>query len=180
MWNQVELSLHESMVRVMNRVATLLPGIVAFILAFLFFLLVGWLIAVIVRRILEAVRFDERMSTGSNAMAEWAPRLTPTQLISRGIFWCFITVGIMVGVSTFAAGTSESVVSGWVLSYELVEIGTPSATLHRMFSSYKHAWRRAGTGRDVQLCFIGAASASGSSAASGSQADGCSVADSEP
>lgn len=117
MWNQVELSLHESMIRVMNRVATLLPGIVAFILAFLFFLLVGWLIAIVVRKILEAVHFDERMSSGSNAMAEWAPRLTPTQLIARGVFWCFITVGIMVGVSTFAAGTSESVVSGWVLAY---------------------------------------------------------------
>jgi MFS family permease len=117
MWNQVELSLHESMVRVMNRVATLLPGIVAFILAFLFFLLVGWLAALIVRRILEAAHFDDRMSGGTKVMAEWAPNLTPTQLIARGIFWAFFTVGVMVGVSTFAAGTSESVVSSWVLSY---------------------------------------------------------------
>lgn len=117
MWNQVELTLHESMVRVMNRAATLLPGIVALILAFLFFLLAGWLAAMVVRRILEAAHFDERMSGGTKVMAEWGPRMTPTQLIARGIFWLFFTVGVMVGVSTFAAGTSESVVSSWILAY---------------------------------------------------------------
>lgn len=117
MWNQVEQSLHESMIRVMNRIATLLPGILAFIVAFLFFLLVGWLLAVAVRRILQAFHFDERMSNGANAIADWTPRLMPSQLVGRIIFWCFVTAGVMVGVSTFEAGTSENVVSGWILAY---------------------------------------------------------------
>ena len=37
MWSQVSQSLHESMARVISRIATLLPGILAFILAVLFF-----------------------------------------------------------------------------------------------------------------------------------------------
>ena len=117
MWDQVSQSLHLSMGRVMNRVATLLPGILAFILAFLLFLFIGWLLAWLVRRILVAVRFDERMSRGTNAIAELTPRLTPSQLIGRVVFWCFLTAGVMVGVSAFEAGSSENVVSGWILGY---------------------------------------------------------------
>lgn len=117
MWEQVEQSLHSSMGRVMNQIATLLPGILAFIVAFLLFLLIGWLLAVIVRRILAVFHFDERVSRGANAIAEWSPRATPSLLISRVVFWCFVIAGIMVGVSAFEAGTSEHIVSGWILGY---------------------------------------------------------------
>ncbi len=117
MWNHVQQSLQSSMSRVMERIATLLPGILAFILAFLLFLFIGWALAWVVRRILTALHFDDRMSGGANAIAEWSPRLTPSQLVGRIIFWCFLTAGVMVGISAFEAGSSESVVSGWILGY---------------------------------------------------------------
>jgi hypothetical protein len=117
MWQQVEQSLHSSMGRVMNKIATLLPGILAFIVAFLFFLLIGWLLSVAVTRILTALRFDERMGRGANAMAEWSPRATPSLLIGRIVFWCFVIAGIVVGASAFEAGTSENILSGWILGY---------------------------------------------------------------
>jgi len=117
MWQQVEQSLHSSMGRVMNKIATLLPGILAFIVAFLVFLLVGWLLAWLVRRILSAVGFDERVKGGASAIAEWSPRATPSLLIGRVVFWCFVTAGVVVGVSAFEAGTSEHIVSGWILGY---------------------------------------------------------------
>ncbi len=117
MWQQVEQSLHSSMGRVMNKMATLLPGVLAFIVAFLFFLLVGWILAWLVGRILAALRFDERMRGGASAMAEWSPRATPSLLIGRIVFWCFAIVGVVVGVSAFEAGTSEHILSGWVLGY---------------------------------------------------------------
>lgn len=117
MWNQVEQSLHSSMGRAMESLARLLPGILAFILALLLFLLIGWILAWIVRRILAAVGFDERMSRTAPTMADWSPRLAPSQLVGRIIFWCFLTAGVMVGVSAFEAGSSENVVSGWILGY---------------------------------------------------------------
>jgi hypothetical protein len=117
MWNQVEQSLHSSMDRAMESLARLLPGILAFILAFLLFLLIGWILAWVVRRILAALGFDERMSRSAPTMTEWSPRLTPSQLVGRIVFWCFLTAGVMVGVSAFAAGSSENVVSGWILGY---------------------------------------------------------------
>lgn len=117
MWDQVEQSLHSSMGRVMNKIATLLPGILAFIVAFLFFLLVGWLLALLIRRILTALHFDERMSRGASAIAEWTPRITPSLLVARIVFWCCVLAGVLVGVSAFEAGTSENILSGWVLAY---------------------------------------------------------------
>ena len=115
MWQQMEQSLHSSMGLVMNKIATMLPGILAFIVAFLFFLLLGWLVSWIVSRILSGLRFDERMGRGANAMAEFSPRATPSLLIGRIVFWCFVIAGVVVGVS--ALGTSEQIVSGWMLAY---------------------------------------------------------------
>lgn len=117
MWDQVKQSLQASMGRAMESLAQLLPGILAFIAAFLLFLFIGWALAWVARRILQAIGFDERMSHGANAFAEWSPRLTPSQLVGRVIFWCFLTVGIMVGISAFAAGSAEKLVSGWILGY---------------------------------------------------------------
>jgi hypothetical protein len=115
MWQQVEQSLHSSMGLVMNKIATLLPGILAFIVAFLFFLLLGWLVSWIVIRILSGLRFDERIGRGANAMAEFSPRATPSLLIGRVVFWCFVIAGVVVGVS--ALGTEEHTISGWMLAY---------------------------------------------------------------
>src|ERR1700733_389555 len=117
MWQEVEQSLHSSMSRVVNKIATLLPGILAFIVAFLFFLLVGWLMAAIVRWILKALHFDERMNRGGNAISEWTPRITPSLLVARIVFWFWVIAGIVVGASAFEAGTSEQIVSGWILAY---------------------------------------------------------------
>lgn len=117
MWDQVEQSLHSSMGLVMNKIARLLPGILGFIVAFLFFLLVGWVLSLLVRWFLQALRFDERMSHGTGGIQEWTARVTPSILVARIVFWFCVVAGVVVGVSAFEAGTSDNVVSGWVLAY---------------------------------------------------------------
>jgi hypothetical protein len=117
MWQQVESSLHESMGRVFTKIATLLPGILAFVLVLLVFLLVAWLAAVVVRRVLHALKFDERMSSGTNALTEWAPVHTPTILVAKVVFWSFVVIGILVGVSAFEAGSAESGISAYIFAY---------------------------------------------------------------
>jgi hypothetical protein len=117
MWDQVENSLHQSMARVINKIATLLPGILAFIVALLIFLVIAWALAMLVRRILIAVRFDERMGKGTSAIAEWTPRYTPTLLVTRCVFWGFAIIGLLLGISAFEAGSSEAGISAYVFSY---------------------------------------------------------------
>lgn len=117
MWQQVEQSLRASMERVFTKIATLLPGILAFVLALLVFLLIAWLAAFLVRRVLVAIRFDERTNTGASTLSEWAPRQTPTALATRIAFWCWVVIGILVGVSAFEAASSESGISAYVFAY---------------------------------------------------------------
>lgn len=117
MWDQVENSLHQSMARVINKIATLLPGILAFIVALLIFLVIAWALAMLVRRILMAVKFDERMGKGTNAISEWTPRYTPTLLVTRCVFWGFVIIGLLLGISAFEAGSSEAGISAYVFSY---------------------------------------------------------------
>ncbi len=116
MWDQIEDSLKQSMGRVINRIAILLPGILAFVLAVLLFMAVAWLLATLVRRVLLAVKFDERVSLGTNAMAEWTPRQTPTMLATRIVFWGTVIMGVLVGVSAFEAATAQSGISEYVFA----------------------------------------------------------------
>src|ERR1700691_5170772 len=98
MWTQVSQSLHESMARVISRIATLLPGILAFILAVLFFAAVAWALPWLVRSLWDGIRIDERLARGTNAVSEWSPPYPPPTLIPRVVFWCVVLIGFLVGL----------------------------------------------------------------------------------
>jgi hypothetical protein len=117
MWQQVEESLRGSMGRVFTKIATLLPGILAFVLVLIIFLLIAWLAAMLVRWILRAVKFDERTNSGSNALSDWTSRHTPSILVTRVVFWSFVIIGVLVGVSAFEAGSAEAGISAYIFAY---------------------------------------------------------------
>lgn len=117
MWSQVEQSLLESMQRAFESIATLLPGIIACVLAILIFVLLAWGAAWLTRLILEAVNFDARMSRGTVTLAEWTPAYTPTQWVMRLVFWIIVIFGLLVGISALNAGSYGSPISQSLLGY---------------------------------------------------------------
>lgn len=117
MWNHIEQALHDSMGRVMTKVAQLLPGILVFIVALLVFLALAWLIAALLKRILVAMKFDERIGRGSGSIAELSPEYTPTFLTTRLVFWGIIVLGVLVGLSAFEASSAEPEVAEYVFAY---------------------------------------------------------------
>src|SRR6201996_2370305 len=116
MWNQVSGTLSYSMAQALGRFASLLPGILAFLVAVVLFSLIGWLLAWVVRRILISVNFDERLGRGTEAVTEWSPRQTPAGLVSRLVFWVFVVIGVTVGVDAFGA-SSQSAIAMVLLGY---------------------------------------------------------------
>ncbi len=116
MWHGVINTLGDSMERVMSRLAALLPGIFAFVVAVVIFALIGWGLAWVVRRCLTALRFDERAGRGTSALSEWSPRQTPTRLIAGLVFWVLFIIGIAVGIEAFGASANSLIAVG-VLSY---------------------------------------------------------------
>lgn len=117
MWNQVGQSLQQSMERVFEQIAMLLPGVFAFVVAIFIFVALGWGAAWLTQMVLNWIGFDERMTRSATRIAEWTPTYTPTRLVTRVVFWSFVLIGLLVGVSAFAAGSSEPAVSDAIFDY---------------------------------------------------------------
>ena len=117
MWNHIEQALHDSMGRVMTKIATLLPGILAFIATLLIFLALAWVVAALLRWVLQALKFDERVGRGNRSIAELSPAHTPTVLATRLVFWGIVVLGVLVGLSAFEASSAEPGAAAYVFAY---------------------------------------------------------------
>ena len=109
---QIGSALHPSIHRIVLVLASFLPGILAFLLAVLVFALIGWGLAALIRRLLIAVRFDERLATreapgSTGIITEWSPSNSPTVLAQRVTFWLLVLAGIAIGISAFDASYAE-------------------------------------------------------------------------
>ena len=112
MGQQIELALRQSIHRIVLVLVSFLPGVLAFLLALVIFSLIGWAISAVLRRLLTALRFDERLASretaGSPAMiADWSPANSPTLLASRFTFWVCVLAGVALGISAFDASYSN-------------------------------------------------------------------------
>jgi len=116
MWQQIVQSLQDSIGRVITKIATLLPGIVAFVLVLILFLVVATGLAWVTRQLLAALRFDSRFAQHPS-LAEWSPAQSPSSVVSQVVFWFFVLAGVLVGVSAFEAGSSEAGISAYVFAY---------------------------------------------------------------
>jgi hypothetical protein len=109
MWQQVQFALQASLARVLTKVATLLPAVLSLVVAVLICGLLGLFLGYILRRILVAFKFDERVKANSPAgLLHWTPMQVPSLMLSRVVFWCGIFFGLVLGVAAFGAAYSPS------------------------------------------------------------------------
>jgi hypothetical protein len=123
MGQQIESALRQSIHRIVLVLVSFLPGILAFLLALIVFTLIGWALSALLRRLLTAVRFDERLASrefpGAPAViADWSPSSSPTLLAARVTFWVCVLAGIAIGISAFDASyAADSRYSVFLLPY---------------------------------------------------------------
>jgi len=91
------------MYRVLSLFIAILPGILAFFVALGLFTLVGMLLSALLRKILTAAKFDDRITRDRVVSTDWAPSSSPTALIARASFWACVLLGLVIGVSAFDA-----------------------------------------------------------------------------
>lgn len=104
MWIQIQHVLNDSMMKVITKVANLLPGIVALVVALVVSFVLAWVIASLLRRSLRSIQFDDRLVTwGLSSLSEWSPSGSPTLLAVRVVSWAIIIIGFLVGLSAFDA-----------------------------------------------------------------------------
>lgn len=122
MGQQIEFALGQSVHRVVLMLVSFLPGILAFLLALVVFTLLGWGLAALMRRILTAIHFDERISSRREASAAvnisgWSHSYSPTSLASRASFWVCEFIGVALGLSAFDTSYAHDNVSISLLPY---------------------------------------------------------------
>lgn len=102
MWEQVRQALVDSTAHFLTRFASLLPGLAALIVALFFSIILAWVLAAIVRRVLTSLHFDERMCRwGFASLADWSPMNSPTRLVSRSLAGLVIITGFLIGIAAF-------------------------------------------------------------------------------
>jgi hypothetical protein len=123
MGQQISTALLQSIHRIILVLVRFLPGVLAFLLAVIIFALIGAGLAALVRRLLTALHFDDRLAAheaaGSPAqLADLSPARSPSLLLSRAAFWLCILAGLAIGISAFDASyASDSHVSAFLLPY---------------------------------------------------------------
>jgi hypothetical protein len=124
MWQQVELALSQSAHRALVTLANFLPGLLALMLAVIILTVVGALLAAVLRRVLTALRFDERLAHSSVIPIEWTPSHSPTVLVTRAAFWGSVILGCLIGISAFdAAYAGNSQMSIFLVPYLTHSVG---------------------------------------------------------
>jgi hypothetical protein len=124
MWQQVHSALSQSAHRVLFKLASFLPGLVALLVAVIVLALVGAALAAILRRILISAKFDERLARNStDALSDWSPSGSPTLLVARIVFWACVVLGFIIGISAFDASSNGSQISTFLLPYLTHSVG---------------------------------------------------------
>lgn len=124
MWQQVHDSLSQSAHRVLFKLASFLPGLVALLVAVLVLALIGAAVAALLRRVLTSAKFDERMARNSpDAISDWSPSGSPTLLVARIAFWACVALGFIIGISAFDASSNGSQISTFLLPYLTHSVG---------------------------------------------------------
>ena len=116
MGQQVANALRDSMHRVLVKLVSFLPGLLALLLAVLILTAIGWGLAALIRRVLFAARFDERFARNQNTtVADWSPDHSPSALIARIVFWGCVVLGCIIGISAFDASYPGNLEIGTIL-----------------------------------------------------------------
>ncbi len=125
MGQQIAFALKDSMHRVLVKLVSFLPGLLALLVAVIVLTAIGALLATILRRILIAAKFDERFARTQNAtVADWSPGHSPTVLIARTAFWACVLLGCIIGISAFDASYSgNSQIAAILIPYLTHSVG---------------------------------------------------------
>jgi hypothetical protein len=107
-WNHMSDALHQSVYRVSSLLISILPGLLAFVLALGLLTAAGILLSWVLRRGLTAAKFDERVARNQTSVADWSPGHSPTALVGRAAFWSCVVLGLVIGILSFGASYSAA------------------------------------------------------------------------
>jgi hypothetical protein len=84
---------------------------VALIMALLISIVLAWILAIVVRRLLTGIHFDEQLKRwGFPSIGQWSPMNSPTRLVSRTVACLVILSGFLIGIAAIDAESTSLLV----------------------------------------------------------------------
>jgi hypothetical protein len=103
-WSHMTDALQQSVYRVVSLLVSILPGLLALIIALAVLTGIGIFLSWALRKTLTALKFDDRFArSATTGVADWSPSHSPTALVGRVAFWGCVLLGLVIGVSAFDA-----------------------------------------------------------------------------
>jgi uncharacterized membrane protein len=124
--HHMSAALSDSVNRVLALLVSILPGLLAFILAVAILTAVGVFLSWGLRKLLTSMKFDERMARSNNSgISDWSPNHSPSVLIGRTAFWVCVVLGLIIGIFSLDASYSSngSYLSASLLPYLTRSVG---------------------------------------------------------
>ncbi len=124
--HHMSAALSDSVNRVLALLVSILPGLLAFILAVAILTAIGVFLSWALRRLLTGMKFDERMARSTTSgISDWSPNHSPTVLVGRVAFWACLVLGLIIGIFSLDASYSSngSYLSASLLPYLTRAVG---------------------------------------------------------
>ena len=117
MLDQVNDALRQAIGGVLTSLGSFLPIVVGLVVAVVVAALFGWLLSALCGRVLQWLRFDQRLEQlGFETIAEWSPGRSPTLLVRRLLFWLVLLFGMLAGLASMDPSLMPTM-AGRLLSY---------------------------------------------------------------
>ena len=124
--HHMSAALSDSVNRVLSLLVSILPGLLAFILAIGLMTGIGIFLSWALRKVLSGMKFDERLARNrATGISDWSPGHSPTALVGRIVFWGCEVIGLIIGIFSLDASYSPngSYLSASLLPYLTRAVG---------------------------------------------------------
>jgi hypothetical protein len=89
--------------RIVDGIASFLPGVLAFLLLLVTALIVAIIVRFAVFRALQGLEFDRRAELLGVSLAEWTPSRSASKLVAAVAYWTVLVIGLLLGLTALDA-----------------------------------------------------------------------------
>jgi len=103
MMQDIERALSQTGTRIIDSIASLLPGTLVLLVLLLGSLLLAVIVRYVVLRGLRGIDFDRYAEVLGLSLAEWTPSRSAAQLVASTAYWTILATGLLLGLSALGA-----------------------------------------------------------------------------
>jgi hypothetical protein len=89
--------------RIVDGIASFLPGALALLLLLVTALIVAVIVRYAVLRALQGLDFDRRAELLGVSLADWTPSRSASKLVASAAYWIILLIGLLLGLTAFDA-----------------------------------------------------------------------------